>query len=63
MAVMLDGRFCMKIDFISQWREIVLFLPSNMAAMQTLYKRKNIVPFHVCLLFSSLSVTLRVFIL
>ena len=26
-------QFCMKIDLISQWRENVLFLPSNMAAM------------------------------
>ena len=30
-------RICMKIDFISQKREIVLFLPSNMALMQTLF--------------------------
>ena len=26
-------QFCMKIDLISQGRENVLFLPSNMAAM------------------------------
>ena len=35
MAAMLEGmkQFCMKIDVISQRRENVLFLPSNMAAM------------------------------
>ena len=27
-------QFCMKIDLISQRRENVLFLPSNMAAMK-----------------------------
>ena len=29
-------QFCMKIDLISQRRENVLFLPSNMAAMTSL---------------------------
>ena len=41
MAAVLEGRnkenVSMKISFIFQWSEIVLFLPSNMAAMQTLY--------------------------
>ena len=32
---------CMKIDFISQKRGIVLFLPSNMAVVQTLYCHRN----------------------
>ena len=33
--------FGIKIDFISQRREIVLFLPSNMATVQTLYNIIN----------------------
>lgn len=40
---MLDARnnenICMKIDFISKKREIVLFLSSIMAAMQILHER------------------------
>ena len=31
-------QFCMKIDFIYERRENVLFLPSNMAAVKMLYK-------------------------
>ena len=40
MTAMLDGRnseVCMKIDLIFQRREIEVFLPSNTAAVQTLY--------------------------
>ena len=36
------NKFCMKIDFISQRREIVLFLPSNMAAMETPYCKSSL---------------------
>ena len=42
MAGTMKYFFCTKKDFISQRREIVFFLPSNMAAMRTLC-----LPFHL----------------